>query len=281
MSGIAAVTGASRGIGRATTRELARAGYKVFAVARSDVDLQQLADEASRGALQIIPVVADVADDVSRGRAVTAIFDATQGYGLDVVVNNAGYGQMGPIEEVSPQQLRSQLEVNVIAPLAFTQPFLPGMRERRSGRIVNVSSNSAHVIAPFSGAYAASKTALDALSDALRLELYPFGVDVVLVEPGPIPTKFREVSLQLWPHSEDSPYAPYVARLEARKQGWYLFQDSPESVARVILRAVQAGKPRVRYTITLPAKLAVAAGRLVPDRLMDWFLRRSIGLDRR
>lgn len=273
---ISAVTGASRGIGRATAMELARGGDRVFALGRTESDLKELTAEAARSGLDIVPLVMDLADEASRRSASSSILTATTGHGLDLLVNNAGFGQMGPMEEVSPDQLRRQLEVNVVAVLAFTQPFLPGMRERRHGVIVNVSSIAGRVVAPFAGAYAASKFALEAISDALRLELSPFGVHVILIEPGPIRTGFRERAHAATARNPASPYADLVRRYERGRKSWYLFEQSPESVARIIFRAARSKHPRARYTITLPAKVTAVARRLVPDWVTDWVLRRAM-----
>ncbi|GAC1519967.1 MAG: oxidoreductase [Chloroflexota bacterium] len=277
----AAVTGASRGIGRATALELARRGYRVFALARSEAQLGELALEASRRGLQVTPVVMDIGDDTSRQRAVARILDETGGYGLDVLVNNAGYGQIGPLEEISLDKLRQQFEVNVVGQLTFTQPFLSAMRDRRHGSIVNVSSVAGRSVAPFSGVYAASKSAIEALSDALRLELRPFGVRVIVIEPGPIRTAFSEVSRTTVAEQPISAYAPFIRRFEEGRKGWYLFERSPESVARTIGRAVQSEHPRSRYTVTVPAKVTTATRRLVPDLVMDWFMGRAMGAGKR
>ena len=277
MTRISAVTGASRGIGRATAMKLAQGGDRVFALGRSEASLRELAAEAGRNGLDVIPLVMDVADEASRRNASSSIMEATAGHGLDLLVNNAGYGQMGPLEEVSTEQLRRQFEVHVVGVLAFTQPFLPGMRERRHGAIVNVSSVAGRVVSPFGGAYAASKFALEAISDALRLELSPFRVRVILIEPGPIRTGFRETARAATVQNSASPYADFVQRFEHGRKGWYRFEDSPESVARTIVRASRSKHPRVRYTITLPAKVTGIARRLVPDWVMDWVLHRAMG----
>ena len=275
------MTGASRGIGRATALDLARGGDRVFALARSEPELQELSAEASASGLHVTPQRLDVADEASRRGAAAAILEATNGYGLDVLVNNAGHGQMGPMEEVSPEQLRLQLEVNVIGPLAFTQPFLPGMRERHRGVIVNVSSVAGRVVAPFGGAYAASKFALEAMSDALRLELAWFGVHVVLIEPGPIRTGFRDAARATMAESPTSAYAPLVRCFEQGRKGWYRFERSPEDVATIISRASRSKRPRPRYTITAPAKATAIARRLLPDGVMDWVLRRAMSRSER
>jgi NAD(P)-dependent dehydrogenase (short-subunit alcohol dehydrogenase family) len=257
--------------------KLAQGGDRVFALGRSEASLRELAAEAERNGLDVIPLVMDVADEASRRNASASIMEATTGRGLDLLVNNAGYGQMGPLEEVSPEQLRRQFEVHVVGVLAFTQPFLPGMRERRHGAIVNVSSVAGRVVSPFGGAYAASKFALEAISDALRLELSPFRVRVILIEPGPIRTGFRDTVRAATARNPASPYADFVQRFEHGRKGWYRFEDSPESVARTIVRASASKHPRARYTITLPAKVTGIARRLVPDWVMDWVLHRAMG----
>jgi NAD(P)-dependent dehydrogenase (short-subunit alcohol dehydrogenase family) len=277
MSGprIAAVTGASRGIGRAIVLELAHRGYRVFALARSSADLEELATEAP-GAIH--PILLDVADDDSRRAATQAVLDATSGYGLDVVVNNAGYGQLGPLEEVSVDKLRRQLEVNVVGVLGFTQPFIPLMRARRSGTIVNVSSIAGRMATPFTGAYNASKFALEGMSDALRLELVPFGIRVIIVAPGPIGTNFGAAAGEVAEESPTSPYAPFTRRWRGARKGSNLFTRSPAFIARLVADAVEREHPRPRYTVTLPAKLGAVARRVVPDTVTDWALRRTMGL---
>jgi short-subunit dehydrogenase len=274
---IAAVTGASRGIGRATALALAGQGYRVFALARTEPDLQALTRDASNRELDIAPVVMDITDNRSRLAAVRAILDATEGYGLDVLVNNAGYGQMGALEEIPLEKLQRQFDVNVFGLLAFTQPFLPFMRERRRGWVVNVSSAAGLVATPFTGAYNASKFALEGMSDALRLELSPFNVKVILIEPGPIRANFGEAARQSAVLAPNSAYAHFMGRWGGARRGANLLERSPEAVARLIVRTIQSTHPRPRYTITLPAKLGSVARRLVPDVVTDWFLRRAMG----
>jgi short-subunit dehydrogenase len=276
---IAAVTGASRGIGRATVLELARRGYGVFALARSETDLRKLAEEAARTAGTVTPLAMDVAAEDSRRQAVQAIMEQTDGYGLDVLVNNAGYGQVGPLEELPVEKLRQQLDVNVIGLLAFTQPFLRGMRERGHGRIVNLSSAAGRVATPFMGAYNASKFALEGMSDALRLELAPWNVRVILIEPGPIPTHFGEVAEKEAAVPPGSAYGRFYRRYQSTHGSVGFFARTPEAVARLIVKAIESERPRARYTITLPARLADWV-RLVPDGVRDWGYRLVMGLHR-
>jgi short-subunit dehydrogenase len=277
----AAVTGASRGIGRATALELARHGYRVFALARSEPELEALTIQATEAGLEIEPVVLDIADEESRSRAVATIIERTQGYGLDVLVNNAGYAQLGPIEEIPLEKLRRQFEVNVFGLLAFTQPFLPFMRERRRGRIVNVGSIAGRISTPFMGAYSASKYALEAINDAMRLELSPFGVHVILIAPGPIASNFGQAAREMRVGGPGSPYGKYLSRSQRARQGSDWFGRPAESVSRVIVRAVQSRHPRLRYTITIPAMLGALSRRLVPDTVVDWAFRIAMGLHRR
>ena len=267
-------------MGRATALELARGGDQVFALGRTESDLRELAAEAAhvaRDGSAVIPLSMDIADAASRQAAVASIMEATSGRGVDLLVNNAGYGQMGPLEEITADQLRRQFEVNVVGLLAFTQPFLPGMRARRRGTIINISSTAGRVAAPFAGAYAASKFAVEAMSDALRLELSPFGLHVILIEPGPIRTGFKDAALAVAARDPASPYASLLRGFEQGRKGWYVFELPPERVAETIVRAAGAGRPRARYTVTLPARVTSLARRLMPDWLTDWTLRRAMG----
>jgi NAD(P)-dependent dehydrogenase (short-subunit alcohol dehydrogenase family) len=275
---VAAVTGASRGIGRATALELARRGHRVFALARTESDLEKLKSDASKRGQKIEPLALDIADDASRDAAVAGILEATDGYGLDILVNNAGYGQFGPMEEISTEKLRRQFEVNVIGLVAFTQVWLPRMRDRHSGYVVNVSSAAGRIATPFMGAYNASKFALEGLSDAWRLELAPFGIHLVLIAPGPVRTEFGVVAGELSEEAETSPYAKYTRRWRGTRKGTDFFDRSPEAVARVIAGAVERSHPRPRYTITLPAKAGAVARRVVPDTVIDFALKVAMGL---
>lgn len=272
---IAAVTGASRGIGRATALALARAGYRVFALARTLPDLETLADEGRAGGWEVVPLEVDMADSTSRGAAVEAIFRATDGYGLDVLVNNAGYGLVGAMEDVPEESLRRLFEVNLIGLISFTQPFLPSMRARHRGWIVNLSSAAGRVSIPFMGAYNASKFALEAASDAMRLELAPFGVHVVLIEPGPIRTHFGRAREEVAPPG--SAYERFYRRYTGLHGNVGVFGRSAETVASLVLRAVQSDRPRARYVVTIPAHLA-SLEPLAPTRLRDWVIRLFMGL---
>ena len=182
VSTVVLITGCSTGIGRATATHLAASGYTVIATARRVEDLADLAAAGCR------TLALDVTDEGSMRAAVDAV-EASHGR-IDVLVNNAGYSQSGAVESVPLARTRAQFETNVFGPLRLTQLVLPGMRRRRAGRIVNVSSMGGRLVFPGGGVYHASKYALEALSDALRYELRPFGIAVVLIEPGLIRTNF-------------------------------------------------------------------------------------------
>jgi NAD(P)-dependent dehydrogenase (short-subunit alcohol dehydrogenase family) len=273
----AAVTGASRGIGRAIALELGRQGWRVFALARSETDLSDLAAKGAETGMAIEPLAMDIADDASRESAVSTILDRTGGYGVDLLVNNAGYGQLGPLEEIDVDKLRRQLDVNLVGLHALTIAFLPAMRERRHGRIVSIGSIAGRVAAPFMGAYNTSKFALEGWSDTLRNEVAPFGVRVILIEPGPIRTSFGEAADALREESESSPYWPLLRRWQRARGASSAFERSPEAVARVVARAVGARHPRPRYTVTVNARLGTVSRRVVPDIVTDWFFRRAMG----
>lgn len=275
---IAAVTGGSRGIGRAVVWDLAHLGFRVFALARTQHELRELEHAARGDGLDVLAVTLDITDKASREHAIGAIFEATDGYGLDVLVNSAGYGQFGPLEDIPLDKFRRQMEVNLVGLLAFTQPFLPSMRSRRRGWIINISSAAGRTATPFMGSYNASKFGLEGMSDALRLELHPFHVHVVLVAPGPIRTEFGHVAEQVAEQNSESAYWPFMQRWQRTRRKSELMSRSPDAVAHAVRRAVQSDRPRPRYTITVTAKLGAIARRLVPDTVTDWVLRRAMGL---
>ncbi|HLL22107.1 MAG TPA: SDR family oxidoreductase [Kofleriaceae bacterium] len=186
---IVLITGATAGIGRTTALFLARQGHHVIATGRKTAALDALAREAGTGRLDTL--VLDVTTPASIADAVTAVDALTSGAGIDVLVNNAGFGVLGPTSEISDSELRRQYETNVFGLMNVTRAFLPAMRARRSGRIINVSSVGGRITLPYFGAYNSTKYALESLSDALRYELRPFGIDVSLIEPGVIRTNFE------------------------------------------------------------------------------------------
>ena len=284
-SSVVLITGCSTGIGRATASHLAAGGYTVIATARR---VEDLADLAAAGC-QTLPL--DVTDEASMRAAVDAV-EAAHGR-IDVLVNNAGYSQSGAVESVPLARTRAQFDTNVFGPLRLTQLVLPGMRRRRAGRIVNVSSMGGRLVFPGGGVYHASKYAIEALSDALRYELRPFGIAVVLIEPGLIKTNFAATvgaKLSALTGADAVPagdaaavYADFndvVARgtAAAYERGpMARMAGEPIDVARVIARAIEAPRPRARYTVAASATFFLTLRRWLGDAGWDWFLRSNFG----
>jgi NAD(P)-dependent dehydrogenase (short-subunit alcohol dehydrogenase family) len=274
------VTGCSSGIGRATAEHLAGLGHTVVATARR---VESIADLAARGCR---PLALDVTDDASMRAAVDATI-AAHGR-IDVLVNNAGYSQSGAVESVPIARVRAQFETNVFGPLRLTQLVLPGMRARRRGRIVNVSSMGGRLVFPGGGVYHASKYAIEALSDGLRYELRPFGIAVVLIEPGLVRTQFAETvgahlaSMPAADAGPDDASRVYAAFNETVANGTKRAYEAgpmakmagePIDVARAIARAIDAPRPRARYTVTPSATFFLTLRRWLGDAGWDWFLR--------
>ncbi|MEH0841954.1 oxidoreductase [Micromonospora sp. CPCC 205711] len=261
------ITGTSSGIGRATARQLARRPeLTVYATARKVEAIADLADAGAR----LLPL--DVTDETSM-RAAVAVIGAEHGQ-VDVLINNAGYGEYGPIEEAPMDRVRAQFETNVFGLSRLTQLVLPGMRRAGRGRIVNISSMGGRLVFPGGGYYHASKYAVEAISDALRQEVRPFGIDVTIVEPGLIRTGFGAVAAESLGAGADpaGPYRKMVASVDAAMAESYsnrMLAATPETVAAVIERAVTAGRPRTRYVVTAAAWAMVHTRRLLGARVFD------------
>ena len=263
------ITGASKGIGRATTLRLARAGWRVFAGVRSEQDGQSLQSEHDG----IAPVMLDVTNAGQIADAAAHIGAQTGGT-LHGVVNNAGIAIAGPLEHLPPDELRRQLDVNVIGQVAVTQSVLPLLRRAR-GRIVFVGSISGRSSLPFTGPYAASKHGLEAIADAWRVELMPLGVDVVLIQPGVIATPIWETSiaagdrmLAAAPPSLHDDYGQRLAALRKHAERGNEGLDA-DVVARAIEDALTASSPKTRYLIGNDARLRLWLQRLLPGRMRD------------
>ena len=267
---VAVVTGASTGIGRATARMLKARGWRVFPTARSRTDLDLLRGEGFQ------PVELDLADPDSVEYAAKEVMELSQGM-IGAVVNNAGYGQPGALEDLSRSAVRKQFETNVIGTLDFTNRFIPALRARQCGRIVLVSSVVGRVVVPFLGAYSASKFALEAIGDGLRMELGPAGISVSLVEPGPIKSCFRkrvvsEAARGL--EMRNSVFAKQSAKELSEPERTYarptdMFQKPPAAVAKKIVHALESRWPRVRYPVTGVAWFGDFAARFLPARAKD------------
>jgi NAD(P)-dependent dehydrogenase (short-subunit alcohol dehydrogenase family) len=241
------ITGCSSGIGHATAEHLASRGWTVYASARRTESIEDLAERGCR------TLSLDVTDEDSMRAAVTAVEDAEGAVG--VLVNNAGYSQSGAIETLPMDHLRAQFETNVFGLVRLCQLVLPGMRRQGGGRIVNVSSMGGRLTFPGGGAYHGTKHAVEALSDALRFEVRGFGVDVILIEPGLIKTRFGETaagSIDAAVADGDDPYADFNAAVGAATAEVYegplaRLGGGPETVARAIERAMSSRRPKTRF----------------------------------
>jgi NAD(P)-dependent dehydrogenase (short-subunit alcohol dehydrogenase family) len=267
------ITGCSSGIGHATAERLVGRGWTVYASARRT---ESIADLAERGCKTL---ALDVTEEDSMRAAVAAVEDAEGAVGA--LVNNAGYSQSGALETLPLERLRAQFETNVFGLMRMCQLVLPGMRGRGAGRIVNVSSMGGRLTFPGGGAYHGTKHAVEALSDALRFEVRGFGVDVVVIEPGLIKTRFGETaagSIDAPVAEADDPYAEFNAAVGTATAEVYegplaRLGGGPETVARAIERAISARRPKTRYKVTPSARLALIQRRLLTDRVWDAVMR--------
>jgi NAD(P)-dependent dehydrogenase (short-subunit alcohol dehydrogenase family) len=273
---LALVTGAAGGIGRATAFRLAKAGYRVLA---TDVNARALADLAASAEEQRLSIETrrmDVTDPASITAVADEVARRTEGAGLDLLVNNAGYAEVGPVELVDEAGWRAQLGVNVYGLLAVTRAFAPAMRRGRRGRIVNVSSIVGIVSFPFLGAYCASKHAVEALTDAMRLELGAFGVGVSAIQPAFIRSGFAETAKRTLARYElqHSPYRAVAGQMDAIIDRLDRLGGEPGDVARAVQRAATSPAPKARYRTPLSAAVAARALPWLPARASDRVLGR-------
>lgn len=279
----ALITGGTDGLGRAAALRLAEKGYRVFAAGRSAEKRTAIDRIAASKKLPMKSLEMDVREDSSVTRAIEAVLAETGS--VDVLVNNAGIGMMAVVEELRADDLRTVYETNVFGVLRVTQAVLPHMRERRKGRILMLSSVAGIVTPPLYAAYSSSKHALEAISNALRLEMFPFHIEVVLIEPGYIVTNFRNVVQEMARSYVDgssaSPYAKiYASAIAGASDSRQASKTTPEDCAEVILHAIEASHPKARYPVTPLAKWVAFGRRMLPDTLLDSFLRRRFGIAR-
>lgn len=271
------ITGATAGIGRMTALHLAKQGHHVIASGRKVAELAKLQEEAVGARLDT--VVLDVTSAESIAAAVAAVGKLTSGNGPDVLVNNAGFGILGPTSEISDAEMRRQYETNVFGLMAVTRAFLPKMIERRAGRVINVSSVGGLITLPYFGVYNSTKYAVESLSDALRYELRPFGIDVSLIEPGVIRTNFEATAVGNLAAFAKTPYAQGMAKYEQMSKTADRFASNPIVIAKAIARAVNARRPSARYVAPRSTNLAVWMSALLPTRVWDWAMRKVGFLD--
>lgn len=273
------ITGASTGIGAACAQRLDALGLRVFAGVRRAEDGEALRATTSG---RLSPLLLEVTDDAAIAAAVEQVRAATGDAGLWGLVNNAGIAVAGPMEFLPVAELRRQLEVNVVAQMAVTQAFLPLIRTAR-GRIVNMGSISGRLATPFVGAYSASKFALEALTDVLRIELRPWGIQVVIVEPGGIATPIWERSLATadrllteMPPAFEQYYGPVVPIIRKSALRTGTRGTPPAAVAEVVARALTTRRPRTRYVVGERASVVTRLVARMPDRLRDALVARQL-----
>jgi len=270
------ITGCSTGIGLASAVMLKERGWDVYATARRADDLKMLAD------FDLHPVEIDLADSTSVRGAASGVLESTGGE-LGALVNNAGFGQAGAVEDLTREALRAQFEVNVFGLQELTAAVVPAFIRRGSGRIVNISSVLGNVSLPFLGAYCSSKFAVEALSDSLRVELFRTGVAVSVIQPGPIITAFRENALDQVDSNVDAAnsrfgklFAREMERRRTRVKTPGFINKPPEAVGRKVVHALHSAWPHRRYCVTLPAYAGALLRRVAPFALLDALLTKRV-----
>lgn len=281
--GAVVITGASTGIGEACALRADELGFAVFAGVRKEADGESL---QRKGSDRLTPVFIDVTDDASIASAAGTVAKAVGDAGLAGLVNNAGINIPGALEFLPIADLRRQLEVNVIGQIAVTQAFLALLR-KGCGRIINIGSINGKLAAPFVGPYCASKFAMEALTDSLRMELRPWRISVSIVEPGfiatPIWDKSKAAEAELFKNMPQEGHDLYAEALAAMRE---VFDKAtkeatpPAAVARAVAHALTARTPKTRYVVGRNARRVTALARLVPDRIRDWLVMREVGLPR-
>ncbi len=276
--GAVVITGAAGGIGAATARRLDALGFQVFAGVRRAADGELLQRDISA---QITPLLLDITDPTTIAMAAETVAKTVGSAGLVGLVNNAGLIVEGPVELIPLAEVRKQFEVNVIGQIAVTQAFLPLLRQAR-GRIINIGAVSGRTAFPFIGVLSASKAALEALTDALRVELRPWGMSVCIVEPAAMQTRIFDKAAaaasqarQQMPRQAQQLYAPALAAVSKAIASQPM--DAPDVVAATVAHALTARRPKTRYPVGPGARLVVLL-RLLPDRLRDSLLRRTLGI---
>ncbi len=271
------VTGATSGIGRATAVEMARRGWRVIASGRRPGDLERLATEAGVETLEL-----DVTDEQALEKVPERVGELTAGAGIDILVNNAGFGRLAPMEHVTADDLRLQFETNVFGLVRLTQQLLPAMKGKGAGKIINVSSVVGRLSLPMQGIYCATKHAVEAISDAWRVELRPFGISVVMVEPGAIRTNFGSTALAHREHylSRSPDYQPALASFERLSEKMFARAPGPERVARTIARIASKCRPRARYVVPWQNRVTIFLYKVTPTRWVDALSGHLLGLRR-
>jgi NAD(P)-dependent dehydrogenase (short-subunit alcohol dehydrogenase family) len=265
---VALITGASSGIGKACADYLADRGWRVFAAQRTI---------AALGKPSIETIQMDVNDDDSVKRGVAEVLSRTNR--IDAVINNAGFGIMGAIEDTSIEEAKAQMETNFFGVLRVCRAVLPKLREQRHGYIINMSSLSAVIGLPFSGLYSASKFALEGMTESLRLEVRRFGIHVVLIEPGDFRTRFPDNRRSTAESQSRTTYQEALAKYTQSQDREEAKSPAPEKIARLVYHILQQRRPKLRYPIGMfGQRMIVPLKRFLPQRVLEWLLCRVLGI---
>jgi|GraSoiStandDraft_5_1057265.scaffolds.fasta_scaffold63924_3 NAD(P)-dependent dehydrogenase (short-subunit alcohol dehydrogenase family) len=274
------ITGASSGIGKSCVARMTRLGWQVFATVRKESDRDQLAREF---AVNVHPVLMDLENEESIAAAAQQIESEVAGHGLDGLVNVAGIGMVRPLEYASMKDLRQIFDINFFGQIAVTQA-LSRLLRKAAGRIVNITSVGVNVAIPFGGLLNASKSAFAKVSDTLRLEMHPFGVRVIAIEPGSISTPAVDKTLgdleqviRNLPPQAQAQYGPLIRRMGRRGYEMEKNGSSPDVVAQAVHHALTSSRPRIRYRVGKHAKLLAALPKILPESVMDALLRKMLG----
>jgi short-subunit dehydrogenase len=280
-----AIAGASAGIGEALAEMLAKEfpGIRLVLAARRRDKLEEIAARCRQYGAEVLVVPTDMAEEVQVKALAKSALEKFGG--VDALINNAGYGQMGPLELIPPAAAKQQFAVNFHGPLILTQALIPSMRDRGGGRIINISSLGGRMAFPAGGMYSCSKFALEALSDVLRMELKAFNIKVSVVEPGPVVTEFFRVAQERVQQTVSAPeetiYRPAFEKIEAIDRQLQLLGWTPARVAKVIIKVLVAPHPRARYIAATGGNFFVPMmTRVMPTWFTDAFWKRFYGIDR-
>ena len=272
------ITGASSGIGKVAALHLVGRGYTVVGTSRSIDRLAPVVAEAEGAPGRFVPLELDINLDGGRPGCVEEVLPGVvSDHGaIDVLVNNAGYALWGPLEGMTVEQMVDQFRTNVFAPFRLANLVIPAMRESGAGRIINISSVAGWVVTPFNGAYASSKFALEAQTQALRMELWPFGIKVSLIEPGLFGTEFQNNTVDgERAESQELPYGPHIEAYRRKHGRFRLLTHDPIKIAKLIERIIVSPRPKLRYPVGFEAHVGVYAARLLPDRLLQGMVART------
>jgi NAD(P)-dependent dehydrogenase (short-subunit alcohol dehydrogenase family) len=272
------ITGASAGIGEQTARRLGRGGARVVISARRRDRLDSLMREIQAAGGEALAVAADITSADDRASLVD---QTVRAFGrIDGLVNNAGYGVRGPIEIVPVDDIRRNFETNVFSLIGLSQLVIPIMRKQGAGRIINISSVAGRIARPLSSVYDSTKHALEALSDGMRGELAPFGIKVVVIEPGFILTEFLQVSSDVSRPviEKESPYSGFFATFNRGADRMRKIAGRPDDIARLVERALTSARPRIRYAAPAHARIFLALKRMLPEGVIDYAISRQTGM---